>query len=77
MRISTAFGLAATLIVIGTPLGSIANAATPGVDQNPFVGSGNDPAQGRYYDASDKYLDWHTGLPFPGSPGMSGGGDGE
>jgi len=40
----------------------------------PAPGPGNSRAQGRYYDDEDQYLDWNSGVPRPGAPGIQGSG---
>jgi len=83
MRFSRTLGMAAGLIVLATPFMTLADSVSTHnlqMVQQKYPNTGNNPAQGRFYDEYDQWLDPQTGMPIPGAPSMkegaSGGGGG-
>jgi hypothetical protein len=82
MNFTRSLGLAAALVVMATPLVTLADPPKALVDQQAmqrmFPNAGNDAAQGRFYNDNDYWLDPRTGSPVPSAPTVKdyGGGGG-
>jgi hypothetical protein len=72
MKFARSLGMAAGLIVLATPFVTMADPPASAVDQRllqqMYPNSGNNAAQGRFYNDNDYWLDPHSGLPVPGAP---------
>jgi len=80
MRFSRTLGMAAGLFVLATPFMTLADSYTQHnlqMLQQKYPNTGNNAAQGRFYDEYDQWLDPETGMPLPGAPSLKEGtGDG-